>query len=247
MSKVILVVDDDKEICSQLAEILKRESYLVRRAHDTLSAELAIKTHHPDLMLLDIMMPGESGIDFCRRVHESYKTPIIMVTASSELIDEVLAYEFGADDYICKPFNSKLLLAKIKTALRHYGHSKSVDVRYILFNGWAVDMAEKNLVSPEMRVKELALSEYKLLIALIQHQGQILSRDELIRAVYNREFDGYNRAIDVAISRIRKKFGDTGEDKRIIKTVSGYGYMFLPEVTHSQQLKYMSVNESTTL
>ncbi|WP_151193507.1 response regulator transcription factor [Cysteiniphilum sp. JM-1] len=236
MSKLILIVDDDKEICSYIEQILRTEGYFVRVAYNATEAEILIESDKPDLVLLDIMMPGESGIDFCRRIYDLYQMPIMMLTASSELVDEVLAYEFGADNYLSKPFNRKLLLAKIKHMLRRFSNTKDKSVRYFIFEDCALDLYEKTLISKEGVVKDLSLSEYKILLALIKSQGKILTRDDLIRHIYHRDFDGYNRAIDVSISRLRRKLGGDARKNKFIKTISGFGYLFLPAVLAKKTL-----------
>ena len=222
--KNILVVDDEKVIRINLKDILERAGYKVYIAGSAKEAECILNSKEINLILLDIMMPNENGLDFCKRICSTKKINTIIATASDDEIDQVLAYEFGAKNYISKPFNIKLLLAKIKTVI-------NCDVsffRYLFFDGVIFDALEKTIRNKQDIIYQLNNVEYKILLLLIENVYSIVSRNTLFQVIYNRNYDGYSRNIDISIGKIRKKINDN--KKTIIITNSNYGYSLNKEV-----------------
>ncbi|APD50982.1 response regulator transcription factor [Francisella hispaniensis] len=222
--KSILVVDDEKEIRINIRDLLEKEGYKVYIADSAETAERILNSEKIDLMLLDIMMPNESGLDFCKRICLQKNINIIIATASNDEIDQILAYEFGAKDYISKPFNRKLLLAKIKTTI----NSGLIRCRYLFFDGVVFDTLEKTIQNKQDILYQISNIEYKILLLLTENVYSFVNRDKISEAVYNRPYDGYSRSIDVTISKIRKKIND--KDKVTILTSSQNGYSLNKEV-----------------
>jgi two-component system OmpR family response regulator len=214
----ILIVDDEKDIRDNLAELLKDYGYEVYTADSAQSASEMINNTKIDLVILDIMMPAENGLDFCKRLYQDKRINIIIASASNDEFDQVLAYEFGAKDYISKPFNKKLLLAKIKSTI----NNELPSTRYIVFDQILFDTLEKTVCTPKGVTFNLNLNEHNLLLALSNNKFQFISREILFQIIYNRPYDGLSRNIDVLISKIRKKINDV--DKTIILTSFQHGY-----------------------
>ncbi|AJI57064.1 hypothetical protein LA02_1255 [Francisella philomiragia] len=231
--KSILIVDDEKEILDSLRSILENEGYVVYTAESATMADQIIKSSKKiDLILLDIMMPGENGLDFCKRIHSRENISIIIASASNDEVDQILSYEFGAKNYISKPFNKKLLLAKLKSILSVH---KSNDYRYIIFNGFVFDTLMRTIKNKQDIVYNLSMIEYTVLSLLIDNVYEFVNREELFQAVYNCSYDGYSRKIDVAISKLRRKIGD--EEKNIIVTSSQNGYSLNIDIQKLNSIK----------
>ncbi|AJI74916.1 hypothetical protein BZ13_1232 [Francisella philomiragia subsp. philomiragia ATCC 25015] len=230
--KSILIVDDEKEILNSLRYILENEGYNIYTAESTVKAERIIESFKEiDLILLDIMMPGENGLDFCKRLRSRKNINIIIASASNDEIDQILSYEFGAKNYISKPFNKKLLLAKVKSIL---SANKVEEYRYVTFNGFVFDTLMKTIKNEQDIVYNLSMIEYSILSLLIDNVYEFVNRDDLFQAVYNCPYDGYSRKIDVAISKLRKKIGD--KEKNIIVTSSQNGYSLNIELQKSNTI-----------
>ena len=233
--KHILVVDDDSEICDLVGQILVREGYRVSRAEHAMSARQTLLNCAVDLMVLDLMMPGQDGLSFCRELRgQSQMIPIIMLTAKGDDFDRVLGLEMGADDYLAKPFHSRELLARIKAVLRR---SQAVGKRvldpgrrFIKFEGWRLDTAKRELVSDHDVVVLLSGAEYELLMAFLTWPQVTLSREKLLDATHGRSAIISDRSIDIQVSRLRHKIGDDPRTPRIIKTIWGDGYLFTPDI-----------------
>jgi two-component system OmpR family response regulator len=230
----ILVVDDDAETRSLLREYLQKQGYRVTTAADGKALRKALETTGPDLVVLDLMLPGEDGLQLCRDLRTRSNLPVIMLTARGEETDRIVGLEMGADDYLAKPFNPRELLARIKSVLRRArslpGNLEPEAVRSFRFAGWTLDVATRDLTAPEGTVVPLSGTEFKLLRILLAHPNRVLSRDQLIDFMISRDAGPFDRAIDVQVSRLRQRLRDDAREPRIIKTVRGEGYVLAAPV-----------------
>ncbi len=237
----ILVVDDDREIRDLLARFLAKHGFRATTAADAREMDKALADWSIDLVVLDIMMPGEDGLAACRRLRATSPIPIIMLTAMGEDTDRIVGLEMGADDYIAKPFNPRELLARVKAVLRRFETGAGPAPRAVeevgekgpvhVFLGWRFDLASRQLLSPEGGRVELSGGEYELLAALVTHPQRVLNRDQLLDLARGRSAQPFDRAIDVQVSRLRRKIETDPKQPALIKTVHGGGYMFTPRVT----------------
>lgn len=231
----ILVVDDDAEIRSLLSEYLVREGFRVTTVPDGRSMDEALEDQHFDLVVLDLMLPGEDGISLCKRIRAKSLLPIIMLTARGEEADRITGLETGADDYLPKPFNPRELVVRIQSVLRR-ARTLPEDVRpeqarRFNFSGWKLDTLTRQLVSPASVVVPLSGAEYRLLCVFLYHAGQVLSRDQLTEMLRGRgSHMPFDRSIDVQVSRLRQRLGDDGRVPAYIRTVRGEGYVFVVSV-----------------
>ncbi|HVI52478.1 MAG TPA: response regulator [Candidatus Sulfotelmatobacter sp.] len=229
MEKVphILVVDDSREIREPLAKYLTKMSLRVSVAGDGKAMRQILAGAAIDLVILDVMLPGESGLELCRDLHES-GTPVIMLTAMTEEADRIVGLEMGADDYVCKPFSPRELLARIKGVLRRAGpgrsQSNSLAGKRVRFDKWVFDLTSRELVGPDGVSMALSAAEFRLLEVLAERPGQTLNRDQLLDLSVGRAAEPFDRSIDNIVSRLRKKIEDDPKTPRIIKTVWGEGY-----------------------
>ncbi|GMQ77210.1 MAG: response regulator [Gammaproteobacteria bacterium] len=232
----ILVVDDDREIRDLLARYLGKHGLRVRGAADGREMRQALDDWSIDLIILDLMLPGEDGLSLCRRLRTESKTPVIMLTAMGEETDRIVGLEMGADDYVAKPFNPRELLARIKAVLRRTeggqaGRADGADrPSMLLFAGWRLDLERRELVSPQKVLVPLSAGEYDLLAAFATHPQRVLSRDQLLDLARGREAQPFDRAIDVQVSRLRKKIEADPGNPVLIKTVRSGGYLFTSTV-----------------
>ena len=224
----ILVVDDDKNICELLRLYLEKEGYSVILAHDGEDALLKFETLHPELVLLDIMLPGLDGWQVCREIRKKSMAPIIMLTAKGETFDKVLGLELGADDYVVKPFDTKEIIARVKAVLRRVGQSSQVnDVKEVSYDKLTVNMTRYEL-KVDGRVVVTPPKELELLFHLASNPNRVYTRDQLLDEVWGFEYYGDSRTIDVHVKRLCEKLEGVS-DKWCLKTVWGVGYKF--EVT----------------
>ncbi len=230
----VLIVDDDKEIRGLLQEYLQKQAYRVTAVADGKALRAALVTAQPDLIVLDVMLPGEDGLQLCRDLRTRSNVPIIMLTALGEETDRIVGLEMGADDYLAKPFSPRELLARIRSVLRR---SRSLPdnfepdaVKSCRFAGWWLDAATRNLTAPDGVVVPLSGTEFKLLRIFLAHPNRVLTRDQLIELMISRDAGPFDRAIDVQISRLRQRLGDDAREPRIIKTVRGEGYVLATPV-----------------
>lgn len=232
-NKRILVVDDDEQIRELLESYLQRNGYEVQSLADGSGLLPRLREGAEiDLIVLDLMMPGDDGFSLCRQVRAESEVPIIILTASAEDTDRIVGLEMGADDYVAKPFNPRELVARIKAVLRR---TRSVSepvskARYFCFAGWKLDTVNRDLINPDGVVMPLSGADYGLLQLFLEHPAQVLSRDDLLNLTRGREASPYDRSIDVQLSRLRQRLGDDGKDPKIIKTVRGLGYVLAVEV-----------------
>lgn len=215
----ILIADDEQLMRQLVIDFLKPEGYEILEASDGKEALEIYDKEHPDLILLDVMMPGYDGWTVCREIRRESMVPIMMLTAKGEEIDQLFAYDLGADEYITKPFSPKILVAKIKALLRR---SQNEQETHEADDGVAIDRDARQVVLDGKNV-DLSPTEYKLLNYLMSNTGKALSRRQILNQVWNYDYYGDLRTVDTHINRLRIKLGDKG---RYIRTVRGYGYRY---------------------
>ncbi len=221
----ILIADDDKNICELLRLYLAKEGYETLIANDGEAAVASFERDKPDLVLLDIMMPGLDGWEVCKRIRAAGQTPVIMLTARGETFDKVLGLELGADDYIVKPFDSKEVLARIKAVLRRCAPADAApDDGVIRFDKLSVDLTRYEL-KVDGRVVDTPPKELELLYYLASHPNRVFTRDQLLDEVWGFDYYGDSRTIDVHVKRLREKL-ENASDQWSLKTVWGVGYKF---------------------
>ena len=221
----ILVVDDEQAILDLLEMILKREQFQVARASDGKSAMALFDTFNPDLVLLDLMLPDKNGHDLCREMTKKRSVPIIMLTAKNDIVDKVLGLELGADDYITKPFDARELVARIKAVLRRLEKNEAADKKVLSHLDLTVNLEDRTVTKGGKPV-ELTLKEYELLELFIKNPRKVFSREELLRQAWGYDFMGDTRAVDICVTRLRKKIEDDSSNPKHILTVFGFGYRF---------------------
>ncbi len=231
----LLVVDDDFDIRDSLARYFTREGFRVDAAADAAAARRFIQADPPDLILLDIMMPGEDGLSLCRDVAELKAIPVIFLSARTSEADRIRGLEIGADDYVCKPFNPRELLARVRVALRRRGAADRIDApttetRSYSFDRWILDASRRRLTRDDNVIFPLSTSEYQLLMAFIQRPQLVLSRERLLELTRTDGAEVFDRSIDSQISRFRRKLERDPRSPQLITTVRGGGYVFTPEV-----------------
>jgi two-component system, OmpR family, response regulator len=225
-----LIVDDDEEIRDLLSRYLKQHGYDVNAVANGDEMRRALESGEPDIIILDLMLPGDSGLTLCRDLRARSETPIIMLTARGDEMDRIVGLEMGADDYLPKPFNPRELLARMKVILRRArsmpkGHIPE-QARFISFASWRLDTVERQLISREGVVVALSASEYRLLRVFLDYPNRVLSRDQLMDQMHGRQGEAFDRSIDVQISRLRQRLGDDAREPTLIKTVRQEGYIF---------------------
>jgi DNA-binding response OmpR family regulator len=230
----ILLVDDERSIRDPLAQYLGRNGLRVTKAKDTAEARQTLAAYAVDLILLDIMMPGEDGLALCARVRATSGIPVILVTARAEETDRIVGLEIGADDYVTKPFSPRELLARIKSVLRRAGErpsrSRARDVEAFAFGPWVLRTGERELIDPEGVAVPLSTGEYNLLLALVTHARRVLTRDQLLDLAEGRELAAFERSVDNMVSRLRRKIEPDPRNPVLLKTVRGGGYMLTADV-----------------
>lgn len=231
----ILVVDDDPVIRDLLEEYLRANDYRVTVASHGAALFAQLEAGAVDLIVLDVMLPGESGFDLCRSVREKREIPIIMLTARNQSEDRVRGLELGADDYLAKPFEPRELVARIRGVLRRTGaavRATGTDEppKALSFSGWTLDLRRRQLISPKQVLVPLAASEFQLLEIFLGHPHTVLTRDQLMDLCHGREAGPFDRSIDVRVSQLRHRLCDSGREPQLIKTVRGAGYLFAADV-----------------
>jgi two-component system OmpR family response regulator len=230
----ILVVDDQEEICDLVREYLAEEGFRVSTAKDGASLREEMLRSRIDLVILDLMLGGEDGLQLARELRARSEIGIIMLTGRGETVDRIIGLEMGADDYLPKPFHLRELLARVRSVLRRAASraaEKGTGQRSrVLFAGWTLDLASRELLSPAGEEVRLTAGEFELLAALVKHANQVLSRDRLLDLSRHREAGPFDRTIDVQVGRLRRKLEDDPKNPTMIKTVRGGGYMFTPAI-----------------
>ena len=220
----ILVVDDDPGIREVLTDYLGQHGYAAEGAATAAEMDRAIAARPPDLIVLDLMMPGEDGLSVCRRI-AGKGPPIVMLSAMGEDTDRIIGLERGADDYLAKPCNPRELLARVRAVLRRPRDEAAGDAPALLFAGWRLDLMRRELTRPDQQVVPLSAGEFALLRAFAERPGRVMTRDQLLERARGTDADIFDRAMDVQISRLRKKLDD-GSGLEMIQTLRGEGYMF---------------------
>ena len=224
MAWTILVVDDDEKLNQLLKRFLKDYGFDVYSAVDADEGLKKVRTVLPDLIILDVMLPGMSGFDVCKRIRESSSVPIIMLTARGDVMDKVVGLELGADDYLPKPFEPRELVARIQAVLRRV-QNRGTDRRR-RFGALTIDFHRRRALMDEREV-DLTTSEFAALELLVRNAGRVLDRDEIMQALRGIDSEQFNRVVDITMSRVRQKLGDDPKHPQFIKTIWGTGYLFV--------------------
>jgi len=230
----ILVVDDQRDIREPLAKYLAKNGLRVSMADGAAETRRILKAAAVDLVVLDIMMPGEDGLSLCRHLRETTDIPVILLTAMAEETDRVVGLEIGADDYVAKPFNPRELLARIKAVLRRANAvprpRDAIGTKRLRFGGWMLDVDRRELTGADGVAVPLSTAEFRLLTVFLQRPGIVLSRDQLLDLTSGREAQAFDRSIDNQVSRLRRKIEEDPKSPRLIRTVWGGGYSFTVDV-----------------
>ena len=225
----VLIVDDDREIRGLLAQYLEKHDFRTTAVADGREMRRTLERSHVDLLVLDLMLPGEDGLSLCRELRGRSQLPIIMLTARGEDVDRIVGLELGADDYVAKPFNPRELLGRIKAVLRRSAHAprdpSPEAVRGFSFGGWRLNTVTRTLTNGDRREVALSGAEYRLLAVLLGAGNRVLTRAQLTELLRGRDADPFDRSIDVRVSRLRQILGDDARAPQIIKTVYGEGYV----------------------
>ncbi|WP_417610510.1 response regulator [Parasphingorhabdus sp.] len=230
----ILLVDDEASLREPLADYLVKQGYKVQQASDASVARSLLNAYDFDIILLDIMMPGEDGLSLCRFVTDKTDTPVIFISARTEETERIIGLELGADDYITKPFSPRELVARIKVVLRRAekggGKQLGTSGGGYQFSGWTLKSDTRSLIDTDGVNVSLSSGEYQMLLALVSRAGKVLNRDQLLDITQGREAHAFDRAVDNQISRLRRKIETDPKNPEIIKTVWGGGYVLAGEV-----------------
>lgn len=231
----LLIVDDDVEVLALLKKFFVQQGYQVSVATDCAAMWAALEREVPDLIILDLMLPGDNGLTLCQRLRLQHATPVIMLTALGELSDRVVGLEMGADDYLSKPFDARELLARVRAVLRRVGDSLplvgEVPRPLIRFADWQLDLTRRELRSPDQVMIPLSAGEFDLLLVFVEHPQRILTREQLLDLARGQTHDAFDRSIDVQVSRLRRKLEFDTKRPAMIRTVRNGGYLFTPSVT----------------
>lgn len=234
----ILIVDDDLDIRQLISRFLEQHEFRTRTAKNGDEMHALLEKNQFDLIILDVMMPGQDGLSLCQTLRKTSSIPIIMLTAVTEDVDRILGLEMGADDYLSKPFNPRELLARIKAILRRTQHGESagqpaVEERTYHFGQWILNKTKRQLTTLDNVEITLSSGEYNLLLVFLERPQQVLSRDLLLDITKNREAGPYDRSIDIQISRLRHKLEEDPKNPQLIKTVRGGGYVLSETVSRT--------------
>ena len=230
----ILVVDDHRDIRDPLAAYLKKHGCRVTVAADAAAARACLGRAAVDLVILDVMMPGEDGLSLCRHIREVHDMPVILLTAMAEQTDRIVGLEIGADDYVVKPFDPRELLARIKNVLRRAGalprSREAITAKTLSFDRWRLHVDRREIVGEAGVAIPLSTAEFRLLVVLLQHPRRVLSRDQLLDLTSGRTAQPFDRSIDNQVSRLRRKLETDPANPGLIKTVWGGGYLLAADV-----------------
>ena len=226
----ILVVDDDREIRTLVAELLEGNGFTARAVADGEGMWEALQVMLPDLIVLDLNLPGDDGLSLCRKLRTESPVPVIMLTARGSTIDRIVGLELGADDYLPKPFEPRELLARIRSVLRRVHSPQETTPTTLRFGSWTLDLQARHLINADNVVVAISGAEFRLLKAFLEHPNQILSRDQLLDLTKGRELDSFDRSIDLQVSRLRQSLGEDARAQELIKTVRSEGYVLAATV-----------------
>ena len=233
----LLIVDDDVEICALLKKFFLMHGYDVDLAANGTAMWAAIEQQRPDIIILDLMLPGESGLNLCQKLRSDTGIPIIMLTAMDELSDRIVGLELGADDYVGKPFDARELLARLRAVQRRAGEqlrSQQEETRPLIrFDDWQLDVTRRELRTPMGVMVPLSAGEFDLLLVFLEHPQRILTREQLIDLARGQGHEAYDRSIDVQVSRLRRKIEPDSKRPALIRTVRNGGCMFDAKVSRS--------------
>ena len=236
-----MVVDDDREIRDLLGRFLAKQGYRVTAVRDGKEMRRAIADWKIDLVILDLMLPGEDGLSLCRDLRAKSQVPVIMLTMMGEETDRIVGLEMGADDYLPKPFNPRELLARMRAVLRRAQCAPApvlaVGRKIVCFAGWTLDTGRRLLESPNGLVADLSAGEFDLLTAFAEHPQRVLTRDQLLDLTHGRAEAPFDRSIDMQVSRLRRKIEVNPKEPELIKTVRGGGYVFTAKVTQEHDVE----------
>ncbi|MEC9363348.1 MAG: response regulator [Pseudomonadota bacterium] len=226
----IVVVEDDTQIATLVRDLLLRENYAVSIAASGRALDVRLAQEPADLILLDLMLPAEDGLSICRRLRAASQVPIIMLTAKGEDIDRIVGLELGADDYIAKPFNPRELVARVRAVLRRTAPAAAsvapgTSGERVRFAGFAFDLAARRLARTNGSEVDISAGDFDLLSVFVRHPQRVLSRDQLMDFTRGRSWEAFDRSIDVALSRLRRKIESDPSHPQLIKTVRNGGYM----------------------
>jgi len=221
----ILIIDDDIELSELIKEFLETFNYNIKIMHEPLPALEFLEKNSVDLIILDIMLPGIDGFQALRKIREDSQTPVIMLTARGEVTDRIVGLELGADDYLAKPFEPRELLARIQSILRRSTSPGSM-VDIIEFNHLVINKLKQEVLL-DGEVLHLSTSEYEALLLFAENPGKIMDREKMVESLRGITWQSYDRSVDVLVSRLRNKLGDTTDKIRFIKTIHGIGYKFI--------------------
>lgn len=230
----IVIVDDEKDVRETFGDYLASRGYEVSLAESGAALRECVAQKAPDLVLLDLNMPGEDGLSLARFLREETDSAFIMVTAADDTVDRVIGLELGADDYVGKPVDLRELAARVKTVLRRSGRDPVAkpdagDLRKVAFGNFVLDLDGHELTDRNGAVVELTTMEFDLLAAFVERPNRVLTRDQLLDMAHHRRWDPYDRSIDIRIARLRRKIERDPQKPEIIKTVRGAGYIFIPD------------------
>ena len=232
-----MIVDDDLEVLALLKKFFMQHGYAVETVAGGTELWAAMERHPADLIILDLMLPGENGLLLCQRLRQQYATPVIMLTAMGELSDRVVGLEMGADDYLSKPFDARELLARVRAVLRRAGERRPVlgeSARPLIrFAGWQLDVTRRELRSPDAVMIPLSSGEFDLLLVFVEHPQRVLTREQLLNLARGHSHDAFDRSIDVQVSRLRRKLEFDTKRPAMIRTVRNGGYQFTASVSRS--------------
>ncbi|PLX36430.1 MAG: DNA-binding response regulator [Hyphomicrobiales bacterium] len=234
MTPHILIVEDDTEISALVARYLKANQLRVSVAASAREMDEILRDAQINLIVLDLMLPGEDGLSICRRIRATSQIPIIMLTARADEVDRIIGLELGADDYLGKPFNPRELLARVRAVLRRHTDIESPlrpAHKAFHFAGWELDLSRRRLFNPDGARVALTGAEMDLLVVFCERAGRVLSRDQIIDLTQGREVHPSERSVDILVSRLRSKMETNPRDPELFQTVRSSGYLFAPEVT----------------
>lgn len=223
----ILLIDDDEKLGDLLGAFFQRFDLNLRVAHDPVTGLAMLNKEDPDLVILDVMLPGQDGFEVCRKIRKVSGVPIVMLTARGEVTDRIVGLEIGADDYMPKPFEPRELVARIQNVLRR-STSKRTQGRYLMYAGLSVDLERRTAELDGVNL-DLTTMEYQLLELFARNPGKTYTRDEILNELRGIDTQLFSRSVDILVSRLRQKLGDTSKQARFIKTVWGTGYAFVGE------------------
>jgi len=230
----IILVEDDLELAELIRDFLQNYEFTIDIVTNGISAEAQILEKQPDLVILDIMLPGQSGMDVCRAIRAKYSGMILMQTALDDDIDQVMGLELGADDYIVKQVKPRLLLSRIRALLRRHGRqSPETHKDELKFGALIIDLQHRTVTLNKQAVK-LTTSEFELLHLLAKHVGHVVSRDDIAQHIRGFEYDGLDRSIDRRVSRLRRTLRDDPNEPELIKTIRGVGYQLCAPISEGQ-------------